>query len=174
MNEILKKTGLPVNISKNEVFRTLQCTPESEAYSVFEEEYEELLAVSRYGADNDVYLDAPCGGKGRCGKCLVQVTEGVLPAGEEEKKLIPSEKLEEGWRLACLAVPQMNVGIRIPENEERFQVLASGQEKKAGSDGRSGWGIAVDIGTIFGGDVISRIEASLKGEKERLRESVSF
>lgn len=89
-----------MNISKNEVFRTLQCTPESEAYSVFEEEYEELLAVSRYGAvieitgktgktlmellrDNDVYLDAPCGGKGRCGKCLVQVTEGVLDAAAE-------------------------------------------------------------------------------------------
>ena len=31
--------------------------------------YERIIA-------EDIYLEAPCGGKGKCGKCLVQLTPG--------------------------------------------------------------------------------------------------
>ncbi|NLZ92983.1 MAG: 2Fe-2S iron-sulfur cluster binding domain-containing protein, partial [Firmicutes bacterium] len=38
--------------------------------------------------DAGINFDFPCGGRGRCGKCLVKITEGVgEPLAEEKKKL---------------------------------------------------------------------------------------
>lgn len=56
----------------------------------------------------------PCDGKGKCGKCQVQVLNGELnaPTKEEEKYLKKSE-LEAGMRLACCAVPKGDVTLTV-------------------------------------------------------------
>ena len=36
--------------------------------------------------DAGINFDFPCGGRGRCGKCLVRITAGVGEALSEEKK----------------------------------------------------------------------------------------
>lgn len=47
---------------------------------------------------------AVCGGRGRCGKCLVRLVGGSLaPPGREERDLLPPELRAGGWRLACRA-----------------------------------------------------------------------
>jgi len=51
---------------------------------------------------HEVTLDAPCGGKGTCGKCRIRVREGdVSPVTPEEEKLLSAEDLSRGIRLAC-------------------------------------------------------------------------
>ncbi|MDD4797870.1 MAG: ASKHA domain-containing protein, partial [Eubacteriales bacterium] len=44
---------------------------------------------------------APCGGNGRCGKCLVLVHNPKKPCAQEER-LLGGAQLAQGWRLACL------------------------------------------------------------------------
>lgn len=46
----------------------------------------------------------PCGGKGVCGACVVKVRSGaLLPPGPEETACLGQDKLDQGYRLACLA-----------------------------------------------------------------------
>ncbi len=50
----------------------------------------------------DISIDAPCGGKGTCGKCRIKVINGyVSPLTEEEEKLLSPAELSRGVRLAC-------------------------------------------------------------------------
>lgn len=81
-----------------------------------------LLDVLR---EAKIYIPAPCGGKGNCGKCPVQVKKGVLPATETEKRKFSEKQLKAGWRLACQCVPQMDLTLMIPEEEERFLVVSA-------------------------------------------------
>lgn len=56
----------------------------------------------------------PCGGKGKCGKCQVQVASGELnEPTKEEQKLLKKSELESGIRLACCAVPKGDVTLTI-------------------------------------------------------------
>jgi len=56
-----------------------------------------LQAAARAGLS----LHSPCGGQGRCGKCLVQVKSGCDEAKPVERQLLTEEELAQGWRLAC-------------------------------------------------------------------------
>ena len=125
---------------------------------------ETLLAVL---GSRGLIQDAPCGGKGLCGKCRIQLVKGKLPVQKEEEKLLSLEEREEGWRLACLAVLQMDVTVWVPQTQEKnFQVLTAGEvkfedegrekERKGGREKKRErkreaetlcWGIAGDIGT---------------------------
>lgn len=56
----------------------------------------------------------PCDGKGKCGKCQVQVLDGELnEPTKEEQKLLKKSELESGIRLACCAVPKGDVTLVI-------------------------------------------------------------
>ncbi|MBS6398035.1 MAG: DUF4445 domain-containing protein [Clostridiales bacterium] len=145
-------------------------------------------------------FDAPCGGNGRCGKCRILVEEGVLLPEEGDRHIFSEKELSEGWRLACIAKPRMNLTVRLPEaGEEEFQVLASVEEQEKKPEDRDGaWGIAVDIGTTtlamqrigledgsvsdtwtgvnhqraYGADVIARIGAACRGDLDHLRTAI--
>lgn len=66
-----------------------------------------------------IKIKLPCGGKGKCGKCLVQVADGELnPPTKEEIKLIKKADLEAGMRLACLAVPKGDLTLRLDKKEK--------------------------------------------------------
>lgn len=158
---------------------------------------ENLLAVlNRFG----IHLAAPCGGKGRCGKCRIQVKKGKVSVSQEDRRKFSEVQLEQGWRLACRAAVQMNLEIVLPKGEDEFWVLGGNRTSnvKNGDTGDVSWGLAVDLGTTtiamqrisledgsvldtwngvnhqrsFGADVISRIEASVNGQKELLRKSI--
>ena len=60
-----------------------------------------------------------CGGRGDCGRCLVQFLAGApLPTGIERSHLEP-EELRQGFRLACVTRPKTDCVIRIPEQDEQ-------------------------------------------------------
>lgn len=47
-----------------------------------------------------IAMRAPCGGNGRCGKCLVHIESAPEPSAAEIS-LLSREQLAQGWRLAC-------------------------------------------------------------------------
>ena len=53
--------------------------------------------LSQAGID----LDHPCGGRGICGKCRVNLSGRVPPPSEVEKDLFSQDELAHGTRLSC-------------------------------------------------------------------------
>jgi uncharacterized 2Fe-2S/4Fe-4S cluster protein (DUF4445 family) len=50
-----------------------------------------------------VSINAPCGGRGRCGRCRVIAEKGCAPPTQAETDLLTGEELRNGVRLACEA-----------------------------------------------------------------------
>ncbi len=67
-------------------------------------------AVARAG----VIVEAPCGGRGNCGKCLVRVVSGDAPVSERCSEALSPEKLAEGWRLACQVAVESDLVVEVP------------------------------------------------------------
>lgn len=157
-----------------------------------------LLEIFR---NANVYIDAICAGRGTCGKCKVQFLEGCPIPTKEDENFFTEEELANGWRLACKAIIQRECVVSIKmSGEEKYAVVTeyASERKSQQSAEKSYYGIAVDIGTTtiamqllelhsktiedtytainrqrsYGADVISRIQASNEGKKERLRQSV--
>jgi len=62
---------------------------------------------------------APCGGRGRCGKCRVVVESGEMsPPTEEEKRLLRKDEIGRGVRLACMTRP-LSDAVIILDKEKR-------------------------------------------------------
>lgn len=61
-----------------------------------------------------IKLDDSCGGKGKCGKCVIKVTEGkVSDPAKEEVKILGEEKIKQGYRLACMVELEDDTSIKI-------------------------------------------------------------
>lgn len=142
-----------------------------------------------------ISLQMPCGGNHRCGKCKLRVSGDLLPPSTEERALLTDSELLFGIRLACFAVVNGTVTVEVPETE--LSTL-SAVSLPACHLTRSGYGLAVDIGTttvavqlydlstgticgeslsgnrqsIFGADVISRIEFSNQNSSQLLSNSI--
>ncbi|MGE5225233.1 MAG: ASKHA domain-containing protein, partial [Omnitrophica WOR_2 bacterium] len=58
----------------------------------------------------------PCGGQGRCGRCIVQVVDGVIRR-RSSLRLSP-EDVEKGYALACQTVVEGDVLVSIPPQEK--------------------------------------------------------
>ena len=73
---------------------------------------ESLLDCAR---DLGIGISSICAGRGTCGTCRVQLTEGTLtsPTDSELAKLSKKE-LHDGWRLACQASPMSDCQVIIP------------------------------------------------------------
>ena len=74
-----------------------------------------------------VFLDSPCGGKGKCGKCLIQLE----PDGER--------------MLACRTYVDGDMDVYLPDELDMKIAGSTGSAAVQGTSGR--YGVAVDIGT---------------------------
>ena len=69
------------------------------------------------------YVSAVCGGKGRCGKCRIQVLSGEVFITEEDRAVFSQEELDAGWRLSCRVYPQEELEIAFSlKDESEFEV----------------------------------------------------
>ena len=123
-------------------------------------------------SSSDIFLDAPCGGRGSCGKCKVRLT----PDGEEVK--------------ACQTIAEDGMTVYLPANMDMKIAGQTAAQSAAAIDGY--FGVAIDIGTTtvvahltslstskrvatasgvnaqrpFGADVVSRIEYAMNSGHE--------
>uniref|UniRef100_A0A7C3F9H5 DUF4445 domain-containing protein n=1 Tax=Candidatus Methanomethylicus mesodigestus TaxID=1867258 RepID=A0A7C3F9H5_9CREN len=69
-----------------------------------------------------------CGGTGKCGKCKIIVNDrkGVGAISAIERRLLPDDLIEDGYRLACFTELQSDVVVTVPEasrtGKQRLQV----------------------------------------------------
>lgn len=120
-----------------------------------------------------LHLDAPCGGKGSCGKCKVMV-DGIQ-------------------HLACQTAVDRDMTVVIP-TQQRAQILTDSKAVQTKPDGKHRYVLAFDLGTTtvvgylmdgvtgallsktscmnpqaeFGADVISRIQYAMEGNATAL------
>ncbi len=146
----------------------------------------------------DDKITAPCGGKGICGKCKIKVLEGQFDVTSGDEEFFTKSQLEEGYRLACLAMPKGDFYVKwLGAVEEEMEVLSDvgAEDKEVDADGQTV--IAIDIGTTtlafcaydmegnlkssvsglnhqraYGADVIARIQASNEGQLLDLQKSI--
>ncbi|MCC8081706.1 MAG: 2Fe-2S iron-sulfur cluster binding domain-containing protein, partial [Lachnospiraceae bacterium] len=113
---------------------------------------ESLLAAL---ARHNIYLSAACGGRGRCGKCGVQMISGVTDIREADRNFFHREQLERGMRLACESYPQGDCRILLVTGDEAdFEIISDYRSAGSGSEENvtlaaeeTGYDIAIDIGT---------------------------
>ena len=157
------------------------------------------VRISQQLRQQQVPIAFPCGGKGSCGKCRIRVLQGTLAVTQEDKQIFTEEEIQQGWRLACRAVPDDDVYIAVPVQDEReFSALGQQAETKQPLQDTHAYGLAVDIGTTtiaaslvdmttaktvqtvtavnsqraYGADVISRIQAANSGHIKELQHGV--
>lgn len=128
--------------------------------------------------DNGIYLDAPCGGKGTCGKCKAKITGNVSKLSDKERTFLAQTEIENHIRLACLC--KVHGDFTVEAEQPFYEDFKAGLKLTAH---KNGIGAAADIGTTtvtvyfydletgerlysvselnnqkaFGADVISRI-----------------
>jgi uncharacterized 2Fe-2S/4Fe-4S cluster protein (DUF4445 family) len=81
-----------------------------------------LLNVLR---SKGIPFDAPCGGEGRCGRCLVRVEGELSPPTQREKASIEEGMIARGWRLACQATIEGPVKVFLPFSMREDNVKTS-------------------------------------------------
>lgn len=76
---------------------------------------------------NNIYIEAPCGGKGICGKCKVRVLEGkVSDITALESKYLSQKEKQDGYRLACMTKILGDVQVAIKGQLEGAQIVSTG------------------------------------------------
>lgn len=76
-----------------------------------------------------VILQAPCGGRGTCGKCRVQIAKGDCSPPDDPAPLTP-DMVARGFRLACRTRVHGPLVVVVPEEsmfERAQQILTSGK-----------------------------------------------
>lgn len=134
-------------------------------------------------------LPHPCGGKGVCGKCKVRAWGALSPLSTEEQRHLTALEVADGIRLACCTTVQGDCRVETFDTAP-LAICTEGEElPMVVNPGFARYGAAVDIGTTtlaarlyaadgsllaeggapnpqsaYGADVISRVEAAVKGQ----------
>ncbi|MBR3289432.1 MAG: DUF4445 domain-containing protein [Clostridia bacterium] len=147
-------------------------------------------------AKSGLPFSAPCGGKGVCLRCRVTATGALSAPTAAERAALTGSDLAASVRLACMTQALGDVRIRLKANT--VQAVTEGP-MPVGSFSGHGYGLAVDVGTTtlaaylydlssgrllaaaarenpqraFGADVVTRMDAALRGQNKELQRSVT-
>lgn len=102
-----------------------------------------------------IFIDFPCGGEGKCGKCKVKIESGATKLSPIEKRLLTSQEIKRNIRLACQANIEQDTVVFIYEKTnvdiERKPATIGVQKKYRLSPvvrkSPPHYGLALDIGT---------------------------
>ncbi len=88
-------------------------------------------------------VEFPCGGRGNCRRCRVEVLTGALPPTEDETELLSAAELQAGWRLACRG--RVEAPLILSVEQHAAPILAD--HSHFNFEPQQGVGVAVDLGT---------------------------
>ncbi len=100
-----------------------------------------LEAAARAG----LTIETPCGGKGTCGKCRVQITQGDCPPTTGDADIFSAEELADGWRLACQTTLCQSATVHVPQSS----LFASGHQILTTTAGDTDDGILPAVRKIY-------------------------
>ena len=148
----------------------------------------DLLSLHRSGTE------MPCGGHGKCGKCRIIASGELSEITEAEKRLLGDDALNSGVRLACFTRAEGSCTVITSESKESMILTDGDMPNIKIEPSFTKYGVSIDIGTttlasrlfdksgkclaeatfpnpqsVFGADVISRMEAALRGDGESLK-----
>ncbi len=110
------------------------------------------VSVLQVAARAGFPMEAPCGGRGTCGRCRVRVSGELLDPTPVERALLSPAEIAEGVRLACRA--RFSGDVRVTEVLGRPQVEdpqlvahSLGPRPRATAPRASGLAVVVDVGT---------------------------
>jgi uncharacterized 2Fe-2S/4Fe-4S cluster protein (DUF4445 family) len=77
-------------------------------------------------------MQSPCGGQGRCGKCLVQAATGVDDPTPVETRVLSPARLNDGWRLACQTRVVGDALVTVPESSLAIEhrIMVDGAQRE--------------------------------------------
>ena len=94
---------------------------------------EQGITIAKAAAAAEISINSPCGGEGRCGKCKVVVNaRNIEPPTELEKKALPEDELNSGYRLACQTLVTNDMTVTVPEDSRiaESKILSEGMEQE--------------------------------------------
>jgi uncharacterized 2Fe-2S/4Fe-4S cluster protein (DUF4445 family) len=74
-----------------------------------EEDETVLQTASRVG----IPIESVCGGRGKCGRCRVQVRSGNAEVTPDDRAHLSPEEIEKGVRLACKLLVRSDLVVEI-------------------------------------------------------------
>ena len=91
-------------------------------------EVEENTTLMEAAEKAGVYINSLCGGKGVCGRCRVQITDGKVRADKHSIGFLSKEELREGYVLACQTKINSDMEVVIPPESrlEAEQIVMEG------------------------------------------------
>jgi uncharacterized 2Fe-2S/4Fe-4S cluster protein (DUF4445 family) len=101
-----------------------------------------LDAATRAG----ITIDAPCGGQGRCGRCLVRVERGTVDPGADS--YLSSEQIRQGWALSCRATISSDLVVFVPNRGERIRLSEKVTGRKAATPSHLDWPLTPPISQL--------------------------
>lgn len=112
-------------------------------------------------------VETPCGGQGRCRKCLVRVVEGEAPPTPADLEMLWPEEIDAGYRLACRLPVESDITVEFdarPETPVRnAPSFAEATPRDAVSSSvspsvspKESYGVAIDLGTTTIAAVLAR------------------
>jgi len=140
-------------------------------------------------AKHELIDNAPCGGKGTCGKCRVKITHNCPDVDDVEDKFFTDTEIDTGIRLACRINIEHDLSVEVISAFKHFGGIKILSEKAPTSD----INFALDIGTTtldgilidavtgtrlirmtrmnpqkkYGADVFTRLNFSLESDEKR-------
>lgn len=85
-------------------------------------------------AENGIRLYSPCGGNGSCGKCRVRSSGLKAAPAEDERRLLGSNALEKGFRLACYAAVDADMDVYAEDGDVTHSIITEGRVRKLKHD----------------------------------------
>lgn len=73
-------------------------------------------SLSNSLSNNDIFIPSACGGKGTCGFCKIEITEGIPDPLSIEEAVLPYKEIISGYRLSCQTKVRSDMRIIIPED----------------------------------------------------------
>ncbi len=116
-------------------------------------------------------LDAPCGGRGVCGKCKVYIRGNVSPLSAKERAHLTENEIKSGVRLACycraegefeLTTEKSSYKIQTDANHTDYEICPDEKTAEFAKNNGKAIGVAVDIGTTT---VVAVFYDLISGEK---------
>jgi len=86
-------------------------------------EIESGALLTQAAAQAGIDINQPCGGQGRCGRCVVQVLNGEIHR-RSTMRLTP-EDIDSGHVLACQTTVESDVLVKLPQQAKLERKLAT-------------------------------------------------